>query len=162
MDAKSLVGIAVVSVTEAARLGGVSDVLFATDPLRVAAIKASSDGTEFVVPFEQVSRFGSDALMVDRPDATQMSSADGTFGHLSGLEQLQKLKIVDDQGTFIGTTQKVEFDVETGRVERLRAHRGGILGAGGTTTTIEGSSIRSVGADVMTVAAEQQATQSDE
>jgi sporulation protein YlmC with PRC-barrel domain len=154
MDAKSLVGIAVVSVTEAARLGRVADVLFDTNPLRVAALKATTDKADFAVPFDQIRKIGSDAVMVDRPEATQMSSADGTFGRLNGLDHLEKLKIVDDAGTFIGTLQKVDFDVETGHVERLQARRGGILGAGGTTTTIEAGAVHSVGDDVLTIAAE--------
>lgn len=153
MDAKSLLGIAVVSVTEAARLGKVADVLFDTTPLRVSAFKATAAASEFVIPFDQVRKIGTDAVIVDRPEATQMSSADGTFGHLSGLGRLEKLKIVDDQGTFIGTIQKVEFDTDTGHVERVVAHRGGILGAGGTTTTFGGNAIHSVGAEVMTIAA---------
>jgi sporulation protein YlmC with PRC-barrel domain len=153
MDTKSLLGIAVVSVTEAARLGSVDDILFDTNPLRVAAFKASASGAKFAIPFDQVRKIGSDAVIVDRPEATQMASADGTFGHLSGLGDLQRLKIVDDAGTFIGTIQKVEFDTDTGHVERLLAHRGGILGAGGTSTTFEGSAIHSVGADIMTISA---------
>jgi len=153
MDAKSLIGIAVVSVTEAARLGAVEEVLFDTNPLRVAALKASAPGAKFVIPFEQIKTIGTDAVVVDRPEATQMASTDGTFGHMSGLADLQRLKIVDDAGTFIGTIQKVEFDTGSGHVERLVAHRGGILGAGGTSTSFEGTAIHSVGAEIMTIAA---------
>ena len=154
MDAKSLIGIAVVSVTEAARLGAVDEILFDTNPLRVAALKASATGAKFVIPFDQIRNIGTDAVVVDRPEATQMASSDGTFGHMSGLADLQKLKIVDDAGTFIGTIQKVEFDTGNGHVERLVAHRGGILGAGGTSTSFDGGAIHSVGAEIMTITAQ--------
>jgi sporulation protein YlmC with PRC-barrel domain len=152
MDAERLNDVAVVSVTEAARLGRVRDVLFQTEPLRVAAIKAAGPSSEFILPFDRVSSFGSDALMVETPDVTQLSRTDGSFGQLLGLSELKKLKVVDEEGTYVGTVRAVDFDPDSGRVERLFAEAGGMLGIGGTKTTIEAQMVRSVGSDLLTVA----------
>ncbi len=154
MDANRLKGMAVVSVAEAARLGAITDVAFNADPLRVAALQLRSEGTDFVIPFDQVRNLGADAVTVDSSQVTQMSSSGGTFDGLPRLSQLLKLKVVDDAGTFIGTIQSIEFDSASGLVQGIVAHRGGVMGVGGANTTIVADAIRSVGTEVLTVAAE--------
>jgi sporulation protein YlmC with PRC-barrel domain len=162
MDAKTLNDVAVVSVSEAARLGRVTDVLFETEPLRAAALKASDGSSQFVVPLDQVSSFGTDAVMVESPDVTELSRRGGSFGHLRTLNELQKLKIVDQAGTFVGTIRTVDFDPDNGRIERLFAETGGVFGIGRTSTTIEGQAVRSVGADLVTIASSSDAPGSAE
>ncbi len=152
MDADSLNDVAIVSVTGAARLGRVSDVLFATDPLRIAALKATGEPNEVILPFDQVSNFGSDAVMVESPDVTQLSRQGGSFSQLRSLTELKKLKVVDQAGTYVGTIRTVDFDPETGRVNRLVVGSGGVLGMGGRNTTIEGEAVLSVGSDLLTIA----------
>ncbi len=152
MDADSLNDVAVVSVAEAARLGRVTDVLFEVEPLRVAALKAVAGSNEFFIPFDQVSNFGSDAVMVKTPDVTELSRSAGPFSHLRSLADMKKLKLVDEAGTYVGTIRTVEFDPHSGRVDRLLAQTGGVLGLGRTRTTIEGHAVRGVGPDLLTVA----------
>jgi sporulation protein YlmC with PRC-barrel domain len=154
MDANALIGMTIVSVAEAARLGKVADVVFATDPLTVAALHLRGDGTDFIVPFDHVRNLGADAVTVDSSQVTQMASAGDTFDGLPRLTKLVQLKVVDDAGTLIGTLQSIELDPPTGRVERLVAHRGGVLGIGGASRTIAAEAIRSVGVDILTVAAD--------
>lgn len=162
MDAKALKDVAVVSVEGAARLGRVKEVLFETDPLRVAGLRAADESGESVVPFDRVSSFGSDAVMVERPDANQVSRHGGSYSHLRSLADLQKLKVVDETGGYVGTLRTVEFDPESGRVERLVAEAGGVLGVGGKRTTIEGQDVRSVGSDLLTIASTAQPSASAE
>lgn len=153
MDANKLRGMTIVSVAEAARLGAITDVVFDPEPLRVAALQVRGEGTDFVIPFDQVRNLGSDAVTVDGSQVTQMASAGGSFDSLPRLSQLLKLKVVDDAGTLIGTLQSIEVDPANGRVVRLVAHRGGMLGVGGASSTIAVEAVRSVGAEVLTVAA---------
>lgn len=152
MDAETLNDVAVVSVNEAARLGRVTDILLATEPLRVAALRAGGTSGEFVLPFERIANFGSDAVMVESPNVTELSRQGGSFGQLLSLADLKKFKIVDDAGTYLGTLRAVDFDPSSGRVDRLSAEAGGVLGIGGRKVTIEASEIRSVGNDLVTVA----------
>ncbi|HWH27784.1 MAG TPA: PRC-barrel domain-containing protein, partial [Mycobacteriales bacterium] len=68
MDAASLKNQTIVAVSGAEKLGTVNEILFETDPLRVAALKATDANGDFVVPFERVRRFGPDAVMVESAD----------------------------------------------------------------------------------------------
>ncbi len=52
----------------------------------------------------------------------------------------------------MGTLHDLELDPTTGHVLRIVVHKGGMLGFGGETTTIEAATIRGVGADIITVA----------
>ena len=152
MDAETLNDVAVVSVNEAARLGRVTDTLFATEPLRVAALRAGGASGEFVLPLERITNFGSDAVMVESPNVTELSRQGGSFGQLLSLADLKKLKIVDEAGNYVGTLRAVNFDPASGRVDRLSAETGGVLGIGGRKVTIEAGDVRSVGTDLVTVA----------
>jgi sporulation protein YlmC with PRC-barrel domain len=151
MDANKLKGMAIVSVAEAARLGAITDIVFEPSPLRVAALQVRGEGNDFVIPFDRVRRLGADAVTVDSIDVTQMTSTGATFDALPRLSQLLKLRVVDDAGTLIGTLHSVELDPPTGRVVRLVAHRGGVLGVGGSSSIIAADAVRGVGADVLTV-----------
>jgi sporulation protein YlmC with PRC-barrel domain len=162
MDADSLNNVAVVSVVEAARLGRVTEVLFEIEPLRVAALKAAAASNEFFVPFEQVSNFGTDAVMVKTPDVTELSRQDSSYSHLRSLTELKKLKVVDEAGTYLGTIRTVEFDPMSGQVQRLVAEQGGVLGVGRHKETIDGQAVRGVGSDLLTVAHTPEATGSND
>jgi len=162
MDADRLKDVAVVSVAGAARLGRVTDVLFESEPLRVAALKAAAGSNEFFIPLDQISNFGSDAVMVKTPDVTELSHKGGSFSQLRGLADLKKLKIVDEVGTYVGTIETVEFDPKSGGIEQLLAKTGGVLGIGRTHTTIEGQAVRGVGSDLLTVASAPEAADSND
>ncbi|HEX5504067.1 MAG TPA: PRC-barrel domain-containing protein [Thermomicrobiales bacterium] len=151
MDVASLKGIAVVSVKEGAKLGRVEDLLFDTRALKVAALRAKGDGQAFVVPFEQVKNIGADAVMVESSQVTQAASQGGPYSGLPGLDQLKRLKVVDDNGTFLGAVGHVEFDPVTGRLDGLSAHKGGVFGLGGATTALGADAIVSIGTELITV-----------
>ena len=152
MDAGKLQGLSVVSIVEAARLGPITDIVFDTDPLRVAALRGGTESNAFIVPFEQVRKVGKDAVTVHTSEATQVEGVGSATSSLPSLKSLQTLKVVDESGTFFGVIQGVEIDPTTGAVIELTAHKGGVLGVGGETATIDAEDIRTVGAEVVTVA----------
>ncbi len=151
MDAHKLKGMTIVSISEATRLGTITDVLFQTEPLRVAALQGAGEGTEFVIPFEDVRNLGADAVTVESSQVTQIASTGTAIGNLMGLARLRQLKVVDETGTLVGTVETARLDTATGRVEHLVAYKGGVLGVGRAATTIPVEAIRSVGVDVLTV-----------
>lgn len=154
MDADKLKGMAVISIAEGTRLGRVDDVLFDTQALRVAAIQASGDRQTFVVPFAGLKNIGADAVTVENSGVTQAASKGGAFASFTGLGKLKGLKVVDSTGTFLGTISAVDLDEVGGRLLGINVHKGGVLGLGGTTTTIAAEAIRSVGPEIVTVAAD--------
>lgn len=154
MDADKLKGRPVVSIAEGTKLGRVDDLLFDTEALRVAALQISGDNRQqFVIPFDRLKNIGADAVTVESSQVTQTPSKGGAFSALSGLGKVKGLKVVDETGTLLGTVHSIAIDQVTGEIVSLIAHKGGVLGLGGTSATIEAGAIRSVGSDVMTVAA---------
>jgi uncharacterized protein YrrD len=153
MDAAELRDREIVSVAGANRLGKVREVLFETQPLRVAALKASGDEGEFIISLDRVSRFGPDAVMVESPNVREIARAARDTERT--LDELTHLKVVDEDGRSLGTVRSIEFDPQSGDVERVIAGEGGMLGMGGTKATIRRQGIRGVGMDLLTVASSQ-------
>ena len=153
MDADKLKGMAIISVSEGARLGRIDEVLFDTAGLRAGGLHASGEGQNFVVPFAQVKNVGADAVMVENSQVTQAAGKGATFDALTSLSALKKLKVVDDAGTLIGAVASVEIDPANGQIISITAHKGGMLGLGGASTTIEASSVHGIGPELLTIAA---------
>jgi sporulation protein YlmC with PRC-barrel domain len=61
--------------------------------------------------------------------------------------------VVDDAGTLIGAVASVEIDPANGQITSITAHKGGMLGLGGASTTIEASSVHGIGPELLTIAA---------
>lgn len=152
MDAAKLKGMAIVSLGEGTKLGRVGDVLFDTQPLRATALRATGEGQTFVIPYAQIASIGADAVTVASGQVTQTASKEGAFGGLPGLGALTRLKVVDEAGTLVGVVGGIALDPPTGLVTGLAVHKGGLLGLGGTTTTLDPATIRGVGDDLLTVA----------
>src|SRR4051794_38669118 len=150
MEADQLKGMAIISVSEGSRLGRVTESLIDTAALRVGALRVEESGKSFVIPFELLKSIGSDAITVESSQVTQTDG--GAFGSLVGVGNFKKLKVVDEGGKFLGTVSGVDIDTATGRLTGLTAHRGGVLGLGGTSTTIGVDQVRGIGPDVLTVA----------
>jgi sporulation protein YlmC with PRC-barrel domain len=151
MDAQALKGIAVVSLQEGTTLGRVEQALFDLVGRALRGVEVRGDAGTFVVPFTQIERIGSDAITVASSQVTQTPSAGSPSGTLLGLHELGKLKVVDDAGTFLGTISTIEFDPTNGEVSQVSAHKGGLLGIGGTTTTVDVATILMVGEELITV-----------
>ncbi len=160
MDAITLKGMAVVSLQEGTRLGRVEQALFDLVARQLRAVEVRGDSGAFVVPFEQIEHIGSDAITVASSQVTQTPAGGSPAGTLLGLNELGKLKVVDDTGTFLGTIGAIEFDAVDGHVTQLSAHKGGLLGMGGTTTPIDASAILMVGPELVTVSTAADATPS--
>jgi sporulation protein YlmC with PRC-barrel domain len=151
MDAKALKGMAVVSLQEGTKLGQIEQPLFDMATRQLGALNVSGDAGSFVVPFTQIQQIGSDAVTVTSSQVTQTPSTGSALGSLVGLHELGKLKIVDQAGTFLGTISDVDVDPASGQITRLTAHKGGLLGMGGTTTSIDAGAILMVGPELLTV-----------
>ena len=151
MNTEKLKGLAVVSQDEGAKLGQVDTALFDPVNLDLRAFQVTGEGQTFLVPFDQVAAFGTDAIMVRSSQVTQAMAEGGALGQLVDLGTLTKLKVVDAAGTMIGTVRDVELDDASGRAVRLVVHKGGMLGFGGETTTIDITAVRGVGTEVITV-----------
>jgi sporulation protein YlmC with PRC-barrel domain len=152
MNAETIKGLAVVSISTGARLGRVEDVVFDPQALRVAALRVSAAGQQALIPFDKVRALGSDAVTVPNDDVTQWDKPEGPLATMMGLDDLAKCKVVDEAGTLVGTIGAVEIDPQDGRITQLQARQGGVLGIGRTTETIAASEISSIGPDIVVIA----------
>ena len=152
MQASAFNGLAVVSIAGGVKLGTIIEVLFDLTTFRLAALLITSgDRQQFVVPFSAIHTIGPDAVMVPSDQSTQRYAA--PFDGLARLDDVVKLKVVDEAGSVLGTVSGIEVDPETREITAVQVHQGGMLGLGGTTTTIPAASIRGVD-QLMVVAAE--------
>jgi sporulation protein YlmC with PRC-barrel domain len=152
MEAGKLKGLAVVSVAEGAKLGYVDELLLDPETLRVAAIRVSGDSQPFVVPFDKIRAIGADAVTVESSQVTQALSTGDSYAVLPSLRDLGRRKVVDEAGSFLGNVTTIDFDEKSGALRGLTVQRGGVLGIGATTTTLEVAMVRAVGRELITVA----------
>lgn len=152
MNGATLKGIAIVSIAEGSRLGRVDDLLIDTAQRQVVALHASEQGKRFIVPFQFVRNVGKDAVTVESSQVTQVDGQENHGANVVLLGDFLKLKVVDESGTFIGTVSQIDIDTANGQLLGLEAHRGGVLGLGGTTTTIAADQIRAIGQELLTIA----------
>jgi len=82
---------------------------------------------------------------------TQIPGTDSAAHALLDLDQISKLKVVDQAGTFLGTVAQLTIDAASGQITQLGAHKGGMLGMGGMTTPIPPQAILNIGPELLTV-----------
>lgn len=151
MNASDLKGMAVISLGEGTKLGEVDQPLFDLPNRRMCALHVKGDSGISVLPFEAIEKIGSDAITVVTSRVTQTPGVDSSGQGLLDLEALRKLKIVNQDGSFLGKLSDVEFDPRDGHVTHLAAHKGGVLGMGGTTTPIGTNANLAAGRELLTV-----------
>jgi len=151
MHADKIKGLGVVSIESGTKLGKVDDLLFDARALRLAALRISSDRQEAVIPFEQVRAIGENAVTVSTDASAQWGGSGGALASLPTLDDIKKLKVVDEAGTLLGTIQHVEITPDDGTIAELTVHKGGVLGIGGDTSIIPAGQITSVGDEVIVV-----------
>jgi sporulation protein YlmC with PRC-barrel domain len=151
MNANALKGMAIVSLQEGTKLGAIDQPLFDMAARQLGALAISGDAGHFLVPFPQIQQIGSDAETVASSQVTQTPSTGSVLGALLSLQDLGKLKVVDQAGTLLGTIHDVDIDPVSGQITQLTAHKGGLLGVGGTSTPIDAAAILMVGPDLLTV-----------
>ncbi len=155
MDAHTLKGMAIVSLSEGTKLGYVEQPLLDLTARKVVALQVRGESGTFIVRFDAVTNVGADAITVESSAATQTPSTGGAADGLHDLDELRKLKVVDRAGTLLGTISHVEIDPASGAITQLAAHKGGMLGMGGATTPIDARAIVSVGPELLTVNTEE-------
>ncbi|MGH2600694.1 MAG: MurT ligase domain-containing protein, partial [Dehalococcoidia bacterium] len=151
MKAESIKGMAVVSVADGAKLGRVDDLIFDPAERRMVALRIDADKQHAVIPLEQIKSIGSDAITVPAREVAQWPDASSPLNTFPRLGAIERLKVVDEAGTFLGEVANVEVDPATGAITGLAAHKGGILGIGRTEHTLTGDEILSIGDEVMVV-----------
>jgi sporulation protein YlmC with PRC-barrel domain len=151
MDARELKGMAVVTIAEAARVGRVENVLLETTPLRARGLGLATETGARVIGLADIQSVSPDAIVAADIEAARTSDAMLTDHGLMGLDELSRLKVVDQQGQYVGRIEAVDVDATTGDVAKVEIRKGDTLGIGGETTTILANDIVAIGEDLVTV-----------
>jgi sporulation protein YlmC with PRC-barrel domain len=151
VKAHALKDMPVVSMADGTKIGNVQDLLFETTKLRLAALLLSAGGGKSFLPFEAVRSFGNDVITVENASVTQGLEGNAAIGSLRTLKDIASLRVINAEGTWLGDVRDVEVTVQNGVVEQLSIHKGGVLGLGGTTTSVPAEAIRGIGPKVITV-----------
>jgi sporulation protein YlmC with PRC-barrel domain len=151
MKASALKDMPVVSMADGTQVGKVADVLLDAASLHVVALLLSAHSGQMLLPFEAIRSIGTDAITIDSAAATQgltgRPAPEGTYG----LSDVNGLSAVNGEGTVLGAVKELEIEPAGGRLIELVVHRGGVLGLGGTSTSVPASAIRGIGAKLVTV-----------
>ena len=151
MDASTLKGLTVVSMSEGTKLGSVDDVVIGPQGLRVVALRVSGPDQAFDIPFDKIAQIGADAVTVESSRVAQVVGKGDPISDLPGLDQLTRLKVVDAAGALVGQVGGIDVDAATGRVLSLAVRKGGMLGMGVTTTTVSADAVHMVGPELITL-----------
>lgn len=113
MQASDLEGRAVVTLTDAAKVGSVDDVLFDAQYRRVLGfrVKKGLIGKE-AVPRTSVQSVGADALTVSTPEALNSENRFAELAGATSLKDITDTKVVSEGGDYLGTVRGVELDDE--------------------------------------------------
>lgn len=112
MKASDLKGRAIVTLSDAAKVGQVDDVLFDAEYRRVLGLRVKKghfDKAE-AVSRDNVTAVGADAVTVPSPDVV---NAEDRFAELSGATPLSRArgtKVITEGGDLLGTIDEIELD----------------------------------------------------
>ena len=151
MDAQDMKGLSVVSIAEADRLGRVEEVLFHAQPLRAAALRVTTPQGVRFMGIDTIRNIGDDAITTDTDATAAAGEPELRHQDLRALEDIEKLKVVDDEGGYLGRITRVELDPSSGDVQSVDVRKGDVLGWGGDTMTIPRDQIVAVGPELITV-----------
>lgn len=149
MNPQTLRGMAVVDLSGAERLGRVADVLFETDPLKLSGFVLRDGTSERVLDFGNISEIGPDAIVTREQPVTDDLER-GRHGR-PGLDELARLKVMDEGGRFKGYIAGVRIDPNTGAVSEVHVRKGDVLGFGGETQTVDPGGVVAIGADLVVI-----------
>ncbi len=156
LNARALIGRAVVSVADGEKVGAISDVRFDLAQRTVVGLLIGGTGglfsheTPSFVPITHIHTFGRDAVTVN--DKSAITVAGGAAHERIGtLNDIAK-RVVTVGGEVIGDGDDVRFDEATGAITVLQlAPQGGFLGIGATVHVIPIGAVAKFGRDVITV-----------
>jgi uncharacterized protein YrrD len=155
MDAKTLKGLAIVSVEEGEKIGTVDGIVFDLERRRVAAYRVGGGGlfrsSRNLVEIDDVKSLGPDALMIANRRLVRDDPEGRRYGQLPDLPALTNVRVVTENGTFVGSIESIIIDEATGRITEFEVSGGGMLSAFRKNRFVPNSDVRHIGRDIAVV-----------
>jgi uncharacterized protein YrrD len=166
---KGLLGLPVITLDQASKVGVVKDLLIDPGDRRVTALILGGrdrGGQPREIRFESVSRVGPDAVLIDNEaHVTPAAEQPGQFTLNRGQVKLSGLPLLTDAGRVAGKVSDVVIDESSGEVLQYEVSTGRFRDLVGGKKKIPASAPRAVGTEAMIVpesALTDQATQVEE
>ncbi len=155
MDVKSLRGIAVVSVEEGEKVGTVVDLLFDLQARKVVAFRLTQStlrrsGGQFI-SMDDIESIGPDAIMIQNRQRVRLEKDHRAFQNMPDLSAVSSLRVVTEDGTYVGNLSTFQFDQKTGQLTEIEITGGGMLDMLRRNKQVPASAVVSVGTDVIVV-----------
>jgi uncharacterized protein YrrD len=155
MDVKSLKGIAVVSIEQGEKVGTVDDLLFDLEGRKVVAFKLIKPGLlrsgGIVLRMDDVESIGKDAVMIRNRERIRELKDERDLQGRPDLAALSSLRVVTQDGTYVGNLATVQFDQKFGRLTAIEITGGGLMDRLRRTKEVEISEVVSMGTDVVII-----------
>lgn len=155
MDVKSLKGIAVVSIEQGEKVGMVDNILFDLDKRMVIAFKLIKPGFlrsgGIVMTMDDVESIGKDAVMIRNKEKVRELKAERDLQSRPDLGAMASLRVVTEDGTYIGNLATVQFEPRNGAITILEVTGGGLMDRLRRNLVIPANEIVSMGSDVVVV-----------
>lgn len=155
MDAKTLKGIAVVSVKDGEKVGAVDELIFNTESRTLMAFRMSRAGffssSREVILMSDVDNIGQDAVMIPSRDAVRAESDERDLHGRPELKQLANLRVVTQDGTYVGNLSTVHFDPKTGDMTQIDVGGSDLMHMFRKGLEVPAGEVVSIGGDIMVV-----------
>lgn len=155
MDARSLKGIAVVSIEDGEKVGTVDDMIFNLETMQVLAFRLSRTGffrsAGELVAMEDVESLGKDAVMIRNRDVLREEKSEREFQDRPDLKSFGNLRVVTQDGSYVGDLATVHIDQKTGSVTELEVSGGSLFAMLRRNLEVPASEVISIGNDVVVI-----------
>jgi uncharacterized protein YrrD len=155
VDAKSLKGIAVVCIEEGEKVGTVDNILFDLEGRRVIAFKLVKPNLlrsgGIVIKMSDIESIGKDAIMIKNNDRVREFKGERDLQGRPDLHSFSSLRVVSEDGTYVGNMATVQFDKATGDITDIEITGGGFMGRLRRNIVVPSAEIVSIGSDVVVV-----------
>ncbi|MGE3267493.1 MAG: PRC-barrel domain-containing protein [Chloroflexota bacterium] len=152
MKASNLTGMPVISVADGVKAGNVADLILSATSPQVTALVLKSQREQTILPFDSIRQIGPDAIMIDRLSLVRDEIATDGGDEVRRFTAMVGKEAAGDDGTYLGDLKDLDIDTQSGRVETMALHRGGMMGIGGEEITVPGSNLHAFGTKLLTVA----------
>ncbi|MBS1716833.1 MAG: PRC-barrel domain-containing protein [Armatimonadetes bacterium] len=148
MKDRDFLGKKVISMADGAEVGSVKDIVF--QGLELTSLLLKGDRGEGLLPFGKIGKNGPDAIMIDSYGVVDWNVGKGLAPENRSSHDLRKLSVIDGDGHVLGHLHDFTMDAK-GHVESIAVRTEGIFGIMADETVVEGSRVRAIGADMITV-----------
>lgn len=135
MNSKHLKGLAVISIADGEKLGTIDRVMVDPVATRVVGFTIRPGGggllsppvdpaTEEVVDVDDIHALGKDAVTLNDKGALRGDQTRARFDTLADLEELTKLKVMTEGGTYVGDLASAEIDPSSFKFTELEVSSG--------------------------------------